>query len=151
LVGANGKPIPTFKFDFLLATVAMPLLGMDFLSKFGLSIVPDKQQVLNAATGRTFTKSNTASFNPPWDVHTAAAVAALPQQVQALLAEFPTLVRPSNDPPKPLHGVVHQIDTGSAAPMFARPRQLDPEKHRIAEAKFWALEKAGIICRSKSP
>jgi hypothetical protein len=35
--------------------------------------------------------------------------------------------------------------------VFARPRQLDPEKHRIAEEKFLALEKAGIIRRSNSP
>ncbi len=35
--------------------------------------------------------------------------------------------------------------------MFARPRQLDPEKHRIAEEEFLALEKAGIIRRSNSP
>jgi hypothetical protein len=35
--------------------------------------------------------------------------------------------------------------------MFARPWRLDPEKHRIAEEEFLALEKAGIIRRSNSP
>ncbi len=60
-------------------------------------------------------------------------------------------MRPSAAPPKPLHGVVHHIDTGSAAPVFARPRRLDPEKHRIAEEEFLALEKAGIIRRSNLP
>ncbi len=60
-------------------------------------------------------------------------------------------MRPSADPPKPLHGVVHHIDTGSAAPVFAHPRRLDPEKHRIAEEEFLALEKAGINCRSNLP
>ncbi len=61
------------------------------------------------------------------------------------------LLRPSATPPKPLHGVVHHIDTGSAAPVFARPRQLDPEKHCIAEEEFLAMENAGIIRRSNSP
>jgi hypothetical protein len=42
-----------FAFDFLLAAVATPLLGMDFLAHFGFSIVPSKQQVLHAATGCT--------------------------------------------------------------------------------------------------
>ncbi len=50
LVGDNGKTSPNFclflrtKFwvDFLLAVVATPLLGMDFLTKFGLSIIPSK-------------------------------------------------------------------------------------------------------------
>jgi hypothetical protein len=35
--------------------------------------------------------------------------------------------------------------------VFARPWRLDPEKHRIAEEEFLALEKAGIIRRSNSP
>jgi hypothetical protein len=35
--------------------------------------------------------------------------------------------------------------------VFARPRRLDPEKHRIAEEEFLALEKAGIIRCSNSP
>jgi hypothetical protein len=65
LVGANRKQIPAwgfhrrtvcfsgqnFEFDFLLAAVATPLLGMDFLAKFELSIIPSKQQVLHAASG----------------------------------------------------------------------------------------------------
>jgi hypothetical protein len=38
-----------FKFDFLSAAVATPLLGMDFLTEFGFSIVPSKQQVLHSA------------------------------------------------------------------------------------------------------
>jgi hypothetical protein len=123
---------------------------MDFLAKFELSIIPAKQQVLHAASGRTFTKASTSSFVSPWSPETAVAVAALPPQVQKLLKEFPSLLRPSAAPPKLLHGVVHHIDTGSAAPVFTRPRRLDPEKHRIAE-EFLALEKAGIIRRSNSP
>jgi hypothetical protein len=122
---------------------------MDFLAKFELSIIPAKQQVLHAASGHTFTKASTSSFVSPWSPETAAAT--LPPQVQKLLEEFPLLLRPSVAPPKPLHGVVHHIDTGSAAPVFARPHWLDPEKHRIAEEEFLALEKAGIIRRSNSP
>jgi hypothetical protein len=102
---------------------------MDFLARFELSIIPSKQQVLHAASGRTFTKASTTPFISPWSLETAAAVAALPPQVQQLLEEFQSLLRPSAAPPKPLHGVVH----------------------RIAEEEFLALEKAGIIRRSNSP
>ena len=165
LVGTNGKQIPawgfkqcfvvfsgvTLQFEFLLAAVATALLGMDFLAHFDLSIVPNKQQVLHAAKGRTFTKASTSSFMSPWDAHTVAAVAELPPQVQQLLAEFPTLLRPGTDTPQPLHGVSHHIDTGSATPVFARPRRLDPEKHAVAEAEFLALEKAGIIHLGRPP
>ncbi len=131
--------------------IATPILGMDFLARFQLSIIPSKQQVLHAASGRTFTKASTTPFISPWSSETAAAVAVLPTQVQQLLEEFPLLLHPSAAPPKPLHGVVNHIDTGSAAPMFARPRRLDLEKHRIAEEEFLALEKAGIIRHSNSP
>jgi hypothetical protein len=127
---------------------------MDFLIKFELSIIPAKRQVLHAASGRTLTQASTSSFVSPWSPETAAAVAAvaaLPPQVQKLLEEFPSLLRPSAALPKPLHGVVHHIDTGSAAPVFTCPRRLDPEKHRIAEEEFLALEKAGIIRCSNSP
>jgi hypothetical protein len=165
LVGANGKVVPVwgrrcqivsfvghdFEFDFFLAAVATPIIGMDFLTKFELSIIPTKRQVLHGASGRTLTKASTSSFDSPWSPKTAAAVAALPPQVQKLLKEFPSLLRPSAAPPKPLHGVVLHIDTGSAAPVFTRPRRLDPEKHRMAEEEFLALEKAGIIRCSISP
>jgi hypothetical protein len=162
-VGANGKLVPAwggrkivsfaghdFEFDFFLAAVATPIIGMDFLAKFELSIIPEKQQVLHAASGRTLTKASTSSFVSPRSPETAAA-AALPPHVQKLLEEFPSLLRPSAAPPKPLQGIVHHIDTGSAAPVFAHPWQLDPEKQRIAEEEFLALEKAGIIRRSNSP
>jgi hypothetical protein len=122
---------------------------MDFLAKFELSIIPFKQQVLLAASGRTFTKASTTPFISPWSTETAAAVAALPPQVQQLLEEFPSLLRPSVAPPKPLNSVVHHIDTVSAVPVFARPRRLDPEKH--TEEEFLILEKAGIIRHSNLP
>ena len=161
LVGANGKPIPTwglrrrtvcfashnFEFDFLLAAVATPILGMDFLARFELSIIPAKQQVLHAASGRTFTKASTISFNSPWSPETSTAVAALSPQVQQLPKEFPSLLRPSAAPPKPLHGIVHHIDTGSAAPVFARPRRLDPEKHsisRLGESRYYPSLKLAL-------
>jgi hypothetical protein len=147
LVGANVNTVPVwgrrrqivsfaghdFEFNFFLAAVATPIIGMDFLTKFELSIIPAKRQVLHAASGCTLTQASTSSFVSPWSPETAAAVAALRPQVQKLLEEFLSLLRPSATPPKPLHGVVHHIDTGSAAPVFARPRRLDPEKHRIAE------------------
>ena len=131
-MGANGDVVPVwgrrrrrqavtfanqdFEFDFFLAAVATPIIGMDFLTKFELSILPAKRQVLHAASGRTLTQASKNSFDNPWSSETAAAVAALPPQVQKLLEEFPTLLRPNAAQPKPLHGVVHHIDTGSAAP-----------------------------------
>jgi hypothetical protein len=74
------------------------IIGMDFLAKFELSVIPAKQQVLHAASGCTFTKASTSSFFSPWNSETAAAIAALPLQVQKLLEEFPWILRPSAAP-----------------------------------------------------
>ncbi len=109
---------PQLRICFFLAAVVTLIIGMDFLAKFDLSIIPAKQQVLHAASGQTFTKASTSSFVSPWSPETAAAVAALPPQVQKLLEEYPLLLRPCAAPPKPLHGILHHIDTGSAAPVF---------------------------------
>jgi hypothetical protein len=76
LLGANGKTIPVWgfrrftvcfsgqniEFNLLLAAVTTPLLYIDVLTHFVLSIIPSKQQVLHAASGRTFSKASTSSF-----------------------------------------------------------------------------------------
>jgi hypothetical protein len=119
---------------------------MDFLTHLGRSIILSKQQVLHVASGCTFSKASTASFIKPWNSETV--VAALPPQVQQLLKEFPSLMLPNAAPPQPFHVVVHHINTGSAAPVFAHPPRLDPEKHFVTKEEFLDLEKTGIICRS---
>jgi hypothetical protein len=50
--------------------------------------------------------------------------------------------------PKLLHGILHHIYTGSAAPVFACPWQLDPEKNSFAKEEFLTLKQASIIRRS---
>jgi hypothetical protein len=121
---------------------------MDFLARFELAIIPSKQQVLHEASGRTFTKASTTPVISPWRPETAADVAALPPQVQQLLEEFPSLLRPSAAPNKPLHGVVHHIDTGSAAPVFARlggwtrrKKNFSPWKKQVLFAAHTCLER----------
>jgi hypothetical protein len=84
-----------FEFHFLLSALTV---GMDFLAKIGLSIISDKQQVLIVASGCTFSKATTASFIKPWSPETTDA--ALPSQLQQLLQEFQTPLRPSAATPQ---------------------------------------------------
>jgi hypothetical protein len=118
---------------------------MYFLAKFELSIIPAKQQVLHAASGRTFTKASTSSFVSPWSPE---SVVALPPQVQKLLEEL----HPSAALPKPLHGVVHHIDTGSAAPRVRLPSAAGPGKTphrrrripRLGKSRYYPLLKFAL-------
>jgi hypothetical protein len=84
LLGANGASIPTWGFqtktikigttqfeqDFLLAKVAIPILGLDFFRKFQLSIHPLQCQVMDKAG------------QPISAIFAAAAVADKPPQLE---------------------------------------------------------------------
>jgi hypothetical protein len=124
---------------------------MDFLTKFGFSIIPSKQQVLHAASGHTFSKASTTSFISPWNPETVANVTVLPPQVQQLREEFPSLLRPSTALPN-LSTVLCITSTQVAPPLCSlAPRGLDPDKHCIAEEEFLAMKKADIFRCSNSP
>jgi hypothetical protein len=85
LVGANSRTIPAwgfrefsvcflgpiFKFVVGRHGYGTPLPGMNFLTNFGLSIIPTKQQVLHKASSRIFSKASIASFIAPWNTETA--------------------------------------------------------------------------------
>ena len=162
LTGADGRPIAswgkvtkklsfgfrTFLCTFILAAVAKPILGMDFLASHRLIVDPFAGSVLDAVTLKPL--SAAASDPLPHKSKFAAALCHVAPAVRSLLAEFPSVMGDGSKAPKPLHGVRHSIET-TGRPLFAKARRLDPDKHRLAEAEFRSLERAGIVRRSKSP
>jgi hypothetical protein len=62
----------------------------------------------------------------------------------------PPSAAPKRLPPKPLHGMVHHIDTGSAAPVFARPGWTH-KNTASSRRNSSPWTKQGIICRSNLP
>jgi hypothetical protein len=154
-----------FEHEFLLAKVAIPILGLDFFRKFQLSIHPLQCQVLDKA-GKPISAifAAVAPAAPTKDVRQPLSAAAdmaaqtplpevsmsIPETVRRLLAKYPSIIRSETLTPTPTHGVEHVIDTGGNRPVFAKVRGLAPDKLRIAEAEFKKLEAAGIISRSNS-
>jgi hypothetical protein len=53
---------------------------------------------------------------------------SVPADVKALLQKFPSILCTGDVKPTPTHGVEHHIHTGSHTPVFAKYRQLNPEK-----------------------
>ena len=159
LTGADGKSIAswgtvtrtlsfglrTFLCTFILAAVSKPILGVDFLAAHRLLVDPFSRLVLDAATLKPLGAAVSALPSK-----FAAALCHIMPPVRALLSSFPSIVGDGKGTPRPLHGVRHSIKT-SGRPLFAKARRLDPDKLRIAEAEFLALEKAGIVRRSNSP
>lgn len=152
LVAADGRSIPTwgkikheisinkvnFIYDFVLADVYQPILGIDFLKKFKLTV----DVVRDCLVPCSSLSSN---------LHVASSVTSnVPPYVLELLQKFPDVCNNGVRHKHPSHGVQHVIET-TGRPVFAQPRRLDPQKQAIAEKEFRELELAGIIRRSNSP
>jgi cleavage and polyadenylation specificity factor subunit 1 len=159
LVAANGDNIPAwgysrrqirvgghkFMFNFVLANVAYPILGLDFLKAHKLVIDAEQSAVLFKANMQPITIPSRSA------AATVAAAVSVPPQVQQLLADFPSVCSTGTGKwRKPKHTVEHSIDT-TGKPVTAKPRRLDAAKRAVAEAEFRELEAAGIVRRSNSP
>jgi hypothetical protein len=176
--GADGQPIPswgfvlkTFQFhdklftaSFSQATLAGPILGIDFLRKFRINVAPETGQILFAceATAPPAAKPFLPNFvqisEPPFSVLLAIEPTpmqpitdSVPADVKRLLEKFPSILRTGDVMPIPTHKVKHHIQSGSHAPVFAKSCHLDPEKLEIAKAEFKCLGSTGIVHRSKPP
>ena len=93
-----------------------------------------------AATPRGAAKSSQAAK----EAHSIA------QEVEELMAEYPSVVNAGKKLPKAKHQVKHVITTTCPHPVKAHYRRLDKDKLVAAEAEFLAMEQQGIMRRSKS-
>ena len=117
IVGADGKPIPSYGFvtksltfgtrvfscRFLRTAVASPILGLDFLAANSLLVDPPSRLVLDAATLQPI--AGRAEFPRHRRSPLAAALCSISPEVPSLLAAFPTIIGDSSTPPAPLDGV----------------------------------------------
>ena len=125
----------------------MPILGADFLRHHHL--------LVDVVGGRLFEPLNplppgeslfTAAESQDFSLH--AKMLSTPQAIKDLLHKFSHVVYSHGLPTsEPCHNVCHH----PGPPVLAKPRRLDPEKLVSDKAKFSAMEKVGIICRSNSP
>jgi len=111
LTGADGKPISswgkvtkklnfglhTFVVSFILAAVAKPILGIDFLAANRLLVDPFSKAVLFASSlqpvGRTVAAAVSSRF--------AASISHIAPAVRTVLAAFPSIVGDGKATPKP--------------------------------------------------
>lgn len=137
-----------FTWRFVIADVAQPIIGSDFLAHFEL--LPDcrNKRLLDARTGLS-TPSQPANSKQP-SVKTIQATAEN-NVFLAILAEFPELTRPAGTPREVRHSTQHYIRTTPGPPVSCRPRRLNPERLRIAKAEFDAMLHEGTARRSDSP
>jgi len=160
LAAASGSAIPcwgtrriplkfgpfTFNWEFLLAGVDRPILGLDFLSAHSLVVDAARRCVSRAGSGElvcSLVSSASADALLPKLLH-------LPPAIRAALAEFPGVMSKDLPPGPARHDVTHVIET-EGRPLHAKARRLDLMKLSTARAEFSKMERAGIIRRSNSP
>jgi len=159
LVAVNGAAIATFgkrraeirlgdqrfTWNFVTASVEHPLLGADFLCAHGLLVDVRGRRLVDAST---FTSLPCLRID---GLPLAGSCSpSLRDKYAHLLAEFPSITRPTFSAVAAKHGVRHHIAT-TGPPVFARARRLDPAKMAVAKQEFSAMEKLGIIRPSNSP
>ncbi|XP_077546323.1 uncharacterized protein LOC144158974 [Haemaphysalis longicornis] len=136
-----------FHWNFVIADVAEPIIGSDFLAHYNL--LPDCRnvQLIDATTGHSTPGQRTTAQQPSIKVLSIDN----PSPYHAILAEFPGLSRPSGLPRKVQHTTVHYIRTTSGPPVFCSARRLAPDRMRIGKAEFEAMLREGTARRSDSP
>ena len=159
LDAANGTPIRTFctrsvtlcfngrqmVWDFVMASVSVPILGADFLCAHRLLVDIANCRLIDAVSFATYP----CTLGGPGPL-ALANILASGDMYQRLLAEFPALTVPTFSAAVAKHGVEHYITT-DGPPVFARARRLDAAKLAIAKEEFSTMEQLGIVRRSKSP
>ena len=135
----------TFQWVFTVADIKNPTLGADFLQHFGLSVDVGMKRLSDALTH--------LSVNGIASQTTSPSLTLLPKkpanEFQAILLEFPTLLRPQTGDCKVKHGVTHHLQT-KGPPVKARTRRLPPERLKVAQREFEHMLQLGIVRPSSS-
>ena len=135
-----------FTWHFIIADVDKPILGADFLNKYGLLVDLKMKRLVDPLT--------TVKSQTGWIMHgpsTSMAILNDPKPaLRSLWAEFRDITVPAAVNSGKSHLVTHHIIT-NGPPVFAKPRRLPTDKFRAAKEEFDFLLKQGICRPSSSP
>lgn len=163
LCAANGSAIDTygwielnlnlglrrdFLWRFIIADVTKPIIGVDFLSFYNLTVDIRNKRLIDATTK----VSAVASILTVTETHVPSVkVVTGDSKFHLLLTEFPELTRPAGALRTPKHSTVHHIRTTPGPPVSCTPRRLAPDKLKIAKSEFEAMLANGTARPSQSP
>ncbi|XP_033361821.1 uncharacterized protein LOC117240074 [Bombus vosnesenskii] len=135
-----------FKWNFVIADVQTPIIGVDFLSHYGLLVDPRNKRLLDTTT--QLSSRGYAAMTEEISIKTVIGESVY----HRLLAEFPDLTRPPVfGREKIRHSVVHHIETTFGPPVYSKPRRLAPDRLKQVKADFAAMIEQGVMRLSKSP
>lgn len=162
LFAVNGTPIATygsvhlelnlglrraFTWCFTVADVTKAIIGVDFLSHFGLVVDCRNQRLIDNTT----TLSTAAAPVAPSNTISSVKTLIGESKYHDLLRKFPEITRPAGAHRVTSHNTVHHIRTTPGPPVNCTPRRLAPDKLKIAKQEFEAMLKIGTARPSESP
>lgn len=133
-----------FDHVFLQATVTKPIIGADFLKKYGLMVDLQGQRLVDSTTNL---EANAILINDPSPTPKHFAIES---DFESLLKEFPELTSEPRYDEEVKHTVVHHIVTNDHLPN-SKQRRLNPEKFKAAKTEFDYMCSVGICRPSASP
>ncbi len=119
-----------YTWNFLEANISQPIIGLDFLKHFEFYID---------------TKNSSISQNSIKICH----VSEIKKDFARIVFQYPSILDKNNCLREVKHNTEFEIPT-NCAPIFSKPRRLDPVKFMAAKKEFLKMEKMGIVRRSKS-
>ena len=159
LVAANGTSIKsfgsqrreikigdkTYQFVFIIAKVTRPILGIDFLGRFGMTLDLASRRLGHSGVKTAFEKA------PRGPVISGVNVISQFQcTAEQMLEQFPEITDVARATRSLKHGVQCHIQT-TGPPIRTPPRRLTAEKLKTAKRYFELMCAAGICRRSSSP
>ncbi|GBO10971.1 Retrovirus-related Pol polyprotein from transposon 297, partial [Araneus ventricosus] len=130
--------------DFSENKCFRPILGADFLERYGLLVDIKNKKLIDVERNRT--TSGHLSFGSSLGI----TVLSGDTQFHKLLSKFPNLTNPSLNIVPKSHGTTHCI-LAKGPPVFSRARRLTPEKLKAVKTEFKNLVAQGICRPAKSP
>jgi hypothetical protein len=127
-----------------MADVTRPIIGVDFLSHFGLLVDCENNRLLDGVTSLSVPAQATSALIP--SVKTIIGDTPM----DSLLAEFPDLTHPTGIQREVRHSTVHHIQTTPGPSVTCQQRQLALDRLTIAKAEFKAMLRDGTAYRSES-
>lgn len=132
----------SFTHEFILASVNRPIIGADFLAKFGILVDLKGKRLVDSQTSLCI-EAIIANVDTPTPLNYAVE-----STYGEILKKYPTLTSLPDFRHPVKHNIVHYISTKGSLP-FSRPRRLDPKKHETAKFEFDHMQELGI-CRPSS-
>ena len=147
LVNISNKPLRrSFWWTFVVADVAHPILGLDFLAANEILVDCHRCQLIDQQTNLKAICTNKEQIGS--SIH--LAVPDPHPKITEMLHQYENLLKPLQVSEVAHGSYCHTIDTGNTPPIFARPRQLAPDKLGAAQAEFNKMMAMGIIRPSNS-